>query len=298
MTHLKGIALLIVLVGCWGCAGRKTTFMDSATPEASKKKATPSGDAVETETSELGQRADSLWALRGDPEKAKEAIAAYQKASREIPGDHHLLARLSRAYYLVANYVEKDQSKKDSLFTLGLETAEKALMLHSGFKKVFEEEKDEKKAVKEVDKDFIEACYWLSANLGKWASTKNLLIRLGNKSKLEAYSQQVMDLDENFFYGAAHRFFGALPTKVPGGDLNLAQKHFEKALEIAPNYFGTRTLYAAFWATKAQNKEIFMKQLEYVLNTPHDVVPEIAPENKYEQEFARELMEKAGDWFD
>lgn len=42
-----------------------------------------------------------------------------------------------------------------------------------------------------------------------------------------------MDLDRNYFYGAADRFFDALPTRVPGGDLNLS-KHHIGVREIEP----------------------------------------------------------------
>ena len=157
---------------------------------------------------------------------------------------------------------------------------------------------EEKKAVLELGMESIEAIYWYSANLGKWAATKGLMVRLGNKAKLEAYSKRVLDLDEKFFHGAAHRFFGALPTKVPGGDLKVSRQHFEKAIAIEPNYFGTRTLYAELYATKAQDKETFHQQLDYVIANPPGALPDAEPENRYEQAFARQLKEKANEFFE
>jgi hypothetical protein len=124
------------------------------------------------------------------------------------------------------------------------------------------------------------------------------MVRLGNKGKLEAFSKRVLDLDEKFFYGAPHRFFGALPTKVPGGDLKLSKSHFEKSIAIEPNYFGTRTLMAELYATKAQDKETFNTQLDYVLATPPSSLPDAEPENRYEQAVAKKLKEQAHDLFD
>lgn len=272
------------------CAGRKTVFLeDQETPKRSEV-------AVEV-TLNLRAVADSLWELRGSPDKAREMLSAYLIAAHANPTDINLLARLARAYYLVANYVEPDLEKKDELFTKGLETGERALSLIPDFRKIYQEIEDEKKAIMAVGIEGIEAIYWTGANLGKWAAEKNLLIRLGNKSKIEAYNKRVFDLDRNFFYGAADRFFGALPTKVPGGDLNLSKFHFEKSIELAPNYFGTRTLYAEYYATKAQDRETFVKQLEYVINTPYDIIPEITPENKYEQEYAKKLLGRVDEFF-
>ncbi|PKL83894.1 MAG: hypothetical protein CVV24_02795 [Ignavibacteriae bacterium HGW-Ignavibacteriae-3] len=272
------------------CSGRRAVFLES--------QEIPKSNEVVTEVKlNIRAAADSLWELRGTPEKALEMLKAYVTASETNPTDINLLARLSRAYYLVGNYVESDPDKKDELFTKGLETGERALGLIPSFRKSYTENEDVKIAIKEVGIEGIEAIYWTGANYGKWAAEKNLLVRLGNKSKIEAYNQRVFDLDRNFFYGAADRFFGALPTRVPGGDLNLSKFHFEKSIELAPNYFGTRTLFAEYYATKAQDKDTFVKQLEYVINTPYDLVPEIIPENKYEQEYAKKLLERIDEFF-
>ena len=190
------------------------------------------------------------------------------------------------------------EAAKDSLFLEGVKAAERAMSMHPGFVKVFRETKDEKQAVRELGPESLEAMYWYSANLGKWASTKSMMVRLGNKSKLEAYNQRVLDLDEGFFHGAPHRFFGVLPTKVPGGDLKASKKHFETAIAIEPNYFGTRTLYAENYATKAQDKQTFLAQLDYVLSTPPSALPDAEPENRYEQALAKQLKEKADELFD
>jgi hypothetical protein len=281
-----------LLVGA--CAGRKSALVAAAPPADMAAE-----HAAGTDTAgSLRREADGLWARRGHPDTARLALEAYGRIAGLESADAALLARWSRACYLVANYVESDPARKDSLFLRGVEIAERAMALHPGFRKAYQETRDEKKAVRELGLESIESVYWYTVNLGKWASNKSLMVRLGNKSKLEAYNQRILDLDERYFHGAPHRFFGALPTKVPGGDLKLAKRHFEKALAIEPNYFGTRTLYAEFYATKAREKAVFLEQLEYVLNHPADALPDVEPENRYEQEYARRLKERTDEWFD
>ncbi len=286
--------LCLFFAALLGCAGRQSTIGTSPSPQV-EGTAELAGEGV---AQDVRLEADSLWALRGDPGAARQALAAYERASASGRADMALLSRLSRAYYLVANYVEEETARKDSLFLKGVEAAEQAMALHPGFHRVFLATKDEKMAVKELGPGHLDAIYWYAANLGKWASNKSLMVRLGNKSKLEAFNQRVLDIDETYFHGAPHRFFGALPTKVPGGDMKLAKSHFEKALAIAPDYFGTRTLYAEFYATKAREKQTFVEQLDYVLNAPLNALPEVEPENRYEQEYARKLKERVNEWFD
>ena len=173
------------------CAGRKAVLENQETPK--------SNEVASEVKLDLRAVADALWELRGSPDKAREMLKAYITAAEANPTDIKLLARLSRAYYLVANYVESDPEKKDELFTKGLETGERALGLIPEFRKIYADTEDVKLAVKAVGIEGIEAIYWTGANYGKWAAEKNLLIRLGNKSKIEAYNQRVFDLDRNFF---------------------------------------------------------------------------------------------------
>lgn len=308
--ELRGIGLLaaaLAALSAAGCAGRKSAIGAGGPPPAAEKPAvaaTDSGAAPAAEAPAASpaaqserERADHLWAHRANPDTARLALAAYNELAKTSP-DAVLLARLSRAHYLVANYVETREAAKDSLFLKGVEAAEKAMSLDPAFLKTYQETKDEKKAVQVLGMSHIDAIYWYSANLGKWASTKSLMVRLGNKSKLEAYNKRVLELDEKYFHGAPHRFFGALPTKVPGGDLKVSKAHFEKAIAIEPDYFGTRTLFAELYATKARDKDVFVKQLDYVLAGDPASLPDSEPENRYEQAVARQLKEKLNEWFD
>jgi hypothetical protein len=269
-----------------GCAGRKSMFLEKT------KSATGADPAA------LRAEADALWEQRGDTTKARDALAAYQRAFAADPTNVSLGARLIRAHYLVGYYVEKNPIVRDTLYLRGAEIGEQTLATNAAFRDNFAKHKSEKKALALLDKNYIEAVYWTGANLSRWASTKSMMTRMGNKGRIEAYNQRVREIDPDFFHAAPHRFFGALPTKVPFGNMDESKREFEAGIAKAPNYFGTRTLFAELYAIKRQDRKIFKEQLEYVINGDPAVLPDVEPENRYEQEIAKKLLAKIDEYFE
>lgn len=270
-----------------GCAGRKTMILEK-----------PKTAATEADPAALRAEADALWEQRGDTTSARQALAAYQRAFATDPTNIDLGARLARAYYLAGYYVEKNPAVQDTLFLRGAEVGERTLATNAAFRENYSRFKDEKKALALLDARYIQAIYWTGANLGRWASTKGMMTRLGNKSRIEAYNRRVRELNDNFFHGATHRFFGALPTKVPFGNMDESKREFEAGVAKEPNYFGTRTMFAEFYAIKRQDRKIFKEQLEYVINGDSAALPDVEPENRYEQEMARRLLAKIDEYFE
>ena len=56
-------------------------------------------------------------------------------------------------------------------------------------------------------------------------------------------------------------------------------------------------LKAEAYATLIQDRELFEAELNYVINTPADIVPELEAENNFEQEKARRLLADADRFF-
>jgi predicted anti-sigma-YlaC factor YlaD len=110
---------------------------------------------------------------------------------------------------------------------------------------------------------------------------------------------RVLELDPNFYHGGPHRYFGAFYAVAPdfaGGDLAKSREHYDKSLEIAPYFLGTKILMAENLATKLDDEQMFDKLLEEVLAADLSTVPpEILPEMTAEQEKARELQKKKED---
>ena len=91
-------------------------------------------------------------------------------------------------------------------------------------------------------------------------------------------------------------------TAVPsfaGQDLERSKAEFDKALEIAPDYLGTRILLADYWATKNQDQvAVFDEMVQYVMASDASVLdPELLPENEAEIKKAKALWEARADKF-
>jgi tetratricopeptide (TPR) repeat protein len=82
--------------------------------------------------------------------------------------------------------------------------------------------------------------HYLALNLGQLARTK-LFSALGLVKEMERAFLQSIKLDEKFDRAASHRSLAMLYTDAPGwpasiGSRAKARQHFDKALELAPDY--------------------------------------------------------------
>ncbi len=103
----------------------------------------------------------------------------------------------------------------------------------------------------------------------------------------------VKSLDEGYFYAAPWRYFGsfeALTAGIAGGSLEKSEEAYRKSVELAPNYLGTKVLWADYLCTKKQDKELFKKLLDEVIAADANIDPDIAPENGIEQKKAKKLL--------
>ena len=115
---------------------------------------------------------------------------------------------------------------------------------------------------------------------------KGLAARLAVKDKVKAVMARALELDPNYYYGGPDRYFGAFHILAPGGVMEKSKAHFEKSLELAPNFPGTKVLMAELYAKKADDKALFEKLLDEALATPDDAVPGMEPEIRNEKDKA------------
>src|SRR5690606_6268268 len=128
-------------------------------------------------------------------------------------------------------------------------------------------------------------------------------VLVGQKDNIKATMTRALELDPNFYHGGPHRYFGAFYAVAPGfagGDPEKSKEHYNKSLEIAPYFLGTKVLMAENLATRLDDEEMFDRLLKEVIEADITAAPpEIHPEMKIEQEKARELMtlKDEEDWF-
>jgi tetratricopeptide (TPR) repeat protein len=287
---LSLVAAASLLAAC--SAGRQSTWEAKPTASAGTGE---SSDALVTQ-------GDEAWKKRDDETALKAAIAAWEKAIAAKPDDAATLTKLSHAYYFLADgFLRGKTDEYLTHFEKGVAHGEAALAAVSPkFKEHVTTGGKVEDGIQHVGKEGIEAMYWYAASLGKWARAKGFATTLGNKDRIKAVMTRVLELDPQFNHGAAHRYFGAYYAVAPGfagGDMNKSKEHFDKSLQLAPDYLGTKVLMADVYAVKQQDRGLFEQLLDQVIAAPESVIPGLEAEAKVEKEKARELKAKIGELF-
>lgn len=321
LNYLFFLLLAAVLGGCG--AGRKAAWERpvsqpppaeaSPTPPptpapANSAAPSPAPAAVLPTTSEsnevLASKALNLWTKRDDRAALQGAITAWEQLSARQQDQAELAAHLSRAYYLLADGSMRLAGENEAMlatFEKGVLAGERALMGQSAdfAKRVQTGEKIED-AIATLPATSQSALYWYATNLGKFAIAKGFTTQLFYKDRIFAVMQRVLAIDQSFFYGAPHRYFGAFYAKAPafaGGDMKKSREHFDQALAINSNYFSTKVLYAEHYATRAEDRALFTRLLSEVRDADPTLLPDVIPEQHIEQEKARRLLAQVDEIF-
>ena len=110
--------------------------------------------------------------------------------------------------------------------------------------------------------------------------------------KTEAMMQRVLDLDEYYFYGGPHLFFGVSFGSRPamfGGNLEKSKEHFDKAINAYQRKFlMALVMYAQVYAVQAQDPQLFDSLLGEVVAADPAAMPE--------QRLANELAVRRAKW--
>ena len=271
-----------------GCAGRTAAWQ--------KEKSSPLEASTAEASVEMITSGDAAWAERDTLEKVDAAIADWEKAVEAGANDSVTLTKLTRAsYYRADRFLRGDEGEYLASMNRGVEWGEKALVAASP---EFEEAMRGKKgkfqeAVLLVGPEGIGAMYWYASCLGKWAKRTGFAVLLGQKDNIKSTMTHVLELDETFYHGGPHRYFGAYYSIAPGfagGNTTTSNVEFSKSLEISPYFLGTKVLKAEHYAVKMDDEDLFRLLLEEVLAANPDEFIEIAPEMRAEQEKAKELL--------
>ena len=292
MTTRLMMATLAAAVSLSACGGRQSTLVDEG-PAPQK-----AGDA----TTQLAA-GDAAFALRSDKAKVNEAIKIWEEAQAVDGTDAQIPLKLTYAYFFLANahiIWEDDEDALKVAYDKGVMAGERAIKLLSpDFAKMIKDGKTWEEAIPHVKREGLPGLYWYATNLGRWATLDGITTLLSNKDRIFAIMQHCEKLDETFFHGAPHRYFGVAYTKIPfpSGDLPKSRGEFEKAVAIAPTYADSKVLFAETYAAKAEDRALFKKLVEEVLALPDDVIPELVPETKNAKRKAAILLADIDDKF-
>jgi len=221
-----------------------------------------------------------------------------------VPDNERLLISAAQAYasFGSAFILEEDPDYARVLYGRAKDYALRALQ-QVGFENPAGAEFDTfEKKLDTLPKSQVPALFWAASCWANWiASNQRSMEAMAELPRVELMMKRVLELDERFYYGGAHVFMGILEAsrpKIAGGDLNKAKDHFLKAIELAKGKFlMSRVYYAAYYARKTFDKQLFVATLQQVLDTPADIEPDLTLLNTVAHMRARKMLSEVDEYF-
>ncbi|MCM2349142.1 MAG: TRAP transporter TatT component family protein [Bacteriovoracaceae bacterium] len=238
-----------------------------------------------------------LWQKRDDQQSLEEALSKFEHVHSAQPENLEILTYLTRGYFILAElHLTNDDLKKRNL-EKARSFGEKGMATNPEYKKLAS--KDIEEAIKKLTVNEVPVTFWTASSLGKWAKLNGIMASLRYKDQILGMIKQVEKLQPDFYYGAVPRYWGgfyAVAPSIAGGDMKKSKKKFQEAMTVAPEYLGTKNLYAELYLVEKEDKKEFKKQLLEVIASPNGP-QEIVPENILEKKKAERLLEQADELF-
>ena len=111
--------------------------------------------------------------------------------------------------------------------------------------------------------------------------------------------QRILELDDTYKQGAAHVYMAVMESLLPeslGGNPDLAQQHFQRAKQLAPENLMTNVLYAKHYARMVFDRDLHDELLKSTLSA-QTVAPDLTLINTLAKQQARLLLDSADDYF-
>ena len=140
-------------------------------------------------------------------------------------------------------------------------------------------------ALRKVEAEDVPALFWLSFSEAAYVNlNRDKIEAVANLGRIEALLARVIELDERFFYGAAHLARGGLMVARPkllGGEPDRGRAEIERALALSGGKFLMhKILLARIYAVSVGDRALFERILREILATPTTVLPEMRLANE------------------
>lgn len=244
-----------------------------------------------------------------DLQLAREAIPATLKMLEgmlvEDPGNAQLRVYAAQGFYGYSyGFVEQDSPERAvALYTRCVAHATAAL---SGQGFALDPERAPlaqlELALKDTTARQVPALFWTASCMAKRTDMHRTDPQsIAQLARAASLMQRVLTLDENYYFGGPHLFFGVYyGGRAPmfGGDFAQSERHFAAArAATAGKLLMTDVLYAEFLARQQLDRDAFHKHLTAVVAAPDDLFPEMALANRVAKQRARVLLGKEAEWF-
>ncbi len=224
---------------------------------------------------------------------------------RNDPDNKTLLLLAAEAYtsYTLGFIQDKSPERARNFYLRARDYALRVLNKNKRFRKGLDQDIENfKSGLNTFKKSDVPALFW-TANA--WGSYINLDLTdvdaIASLPKVQAIMEKALELDETFYFGGPHAFLGTLfasRSRILGGDPDRAKEHFAKCLEISNQSFLLwKFLYAMSYAVQTQDRDLFRRQLQEILDAPDDILPEQRLANEIAKVKAKVLLENEDDLF-
>ena len=243
-----------------------------------------------------------------DPDLVRTAAPAYllmlDALIETYPEDAEFLLPAARLYGAYAGVFSNDEAQTQRMALRSKHYAERALC---------EEEEDlclalkqdlaaMDEALEDLDDDELNLVYtyassaasWIQANSGDWNAVAQL-------PKVKRLFSWVLSWDTSYDNGTALVYMGVLESQLPpalGGRPDLAQQHFEKAIEVSDHkHLMAKVLYAQQYARLVFDQELHDRLLQEVISS--DPQQEgLTLINQLAKQQAPALLAESGEYFE
>lgn len=157
-------------------------------------------------------------------------------------------------------------------------------------------------ALSKLDARAVPALFWAASAWAKWIELQlDDPARLDELPRVELLMQRVLALDETYYHGGAHVFFGVYyGGRAPmfGGDFARAARHFDRAAEIGQGRLLMGEVYRArYLLRQTGDRTAFHATLQRVLDAPTAGDPELNLANALARQEAAVLLNQEEDLF-
>ncbi len=223
---------------------------------------------------------------------------------RMDPENTQLHVYAAQAYYGLSYGFNEDYDIKraENFYLRGLKHGLIALE-QLGLKDIKKLKSDElEQQLGKLAKEDTAALFWTASNWAKLIDiNRDDTTRLIELPKPTAMMQRVLELDDTFYYGGAHMYFGVFYGARPpmfGGDFKKSKMHFSRAREITDGKLLVADLLQAQYLSRQMfDQTDFHQRLTRIIDAPEDLYPELTLLNQIAKRKAKILLGMEEQWF-
>jgi hypothetical protein len=157
-------------------------------------------------------------------------------------------------------------------------------------------------AVGKAGKKAVPAMFWTASCLANWVNlNRDSPAGIAELTSAATLMQRVIALDDTFYHGGPHLFFGVYyggRSPLFGGNFQLSEEHFRRAAEINDDkLLVVDVLQAEYLDRQRLDREAFHTHLTRVIEAPDNLAPDMALMNAVAKQQAAQLLESEDDWF-